>query len=196
MWPIDRSIDPFPFHHCASCGGGAASPADDEAVAAAAAPAWAIALPDLRTRIAASPVAQIGPPDEPLVRALLERGFARRRLDVRDDLVEHLVRDCRIAAVGLERLPLLFQIFHHVRLQIGARRDVHHFEDGRQREMMVQRMFARQGAAAVRHRTVVESLNGVAALEPTVSDLLRQAGFVRDPRGMRLAVSPYGATWQ
>ena len=59
-----------------------------------------------------------------------------------------------------------------------------------------QRMLARQGAAAVRRRTVVESLNGVTALEPTVSDLLRQAGFVRDPRGMRLAVSPYGATWR
>ena len=59
-----------------------------------------------------------------------------------------------------------------------------------------QRMFARQGAAAVRHRTVVESLNGITALEPTVSDLLRQAGFVRDPRGMRLAVSPYGASWR
>ena len=57
-----------------------------------------------------------------------------------------------------------------------------------------QRMLARQGAAAVRRRTVVESLNGVTTLEPTVSDLLRQAGFVRDPRGMRLAVSPYGAT--
>ena len=59
-----------------------------------------------------------------------------------------------------------------------------------------QAMFARQGAAAVRRRTVVESLNGVTALEPTVSDLLRQAGFVRDPRGMRLAVSPYGAAWR
>ena len=59
-----------------------------------------------------------------------------------------------------------------------------------------QRMFARQGAATVRHRTVVESLNGVTALEPTVSDLLRQAGFVRDPRGMRLTVSPYGASWR
>ena len=53
-----------------------------------------------------------------------------------------------------------------------------------------------RGAATVRHRTVVESLNGVTALEPTVSDLLRQAGFVRDPRGMRLAVSPYGAAWR
>ena len=60
-------------------------------VAAAAAPAWTVALPDLRTRLAASPVAQIDPPDEPLVRALLERGFARRRLDVRDDLVDWLV---------------------------------------------------------------------------------------------------------
>ena len=59
-----------------------------------------------------------------------------------------------------------------------------------------QRMFTRQGAAAVRRRTVVESLNRVTALEPTVSDLLRQAGFVRDPRGMRLAVGPYGATWR
>ena len=59
-----------------------------------------------------------------------------------------------------------------------------------------QAMFARQGAAAARRRTVVESLNGVTALEPTVSDLLRQAGFVRDPRGMRLAVGPYGAAWR
>ena len=59
-----------------------------------------------------------------------------------------------------------------------------------------QAMFARQGAAAVRRRTVVESLNGVTALEPAVSDLLRQAGFVRDPRGMRLAGGPSGATWR
>ena len=59
-----------------------------------------------------------------------------------------------------------------------------------------QRMFTRQGAAAARRRTVVESLNGVTALEPAVSDLLRQAGFVRDPRGMRLAVGPYGAAWR
>ena len=57
-----------------------------------------------------------------------------------------------------------------------------------------QRLFARQGAAAVRRRTVVESLNGITTLAPAVSDFLRQAGFVRDPRGMRLAVSPYGAT--
>ena len=59
-----------------------------------------------------------------------------------------------------------------------------------------QRMLAYQGAAAVRRRTVVESLNGVTTLAPAVSDLLRQAGFVRDPKGMRLAVGPHGATWR
>ena len=59
-----------------------------------------------------------------------------------------------------------------------------------------QAMFARQGAAAARRRTVVESLNGVTALAPALSDLLREAGFVRDPRGMRLAVGPSGAAWR
>ena len=54
---------------------------------------------------------------------------------------------------------------------------------------------ARQGSPPGRHRTVVESLNGVSALDRAVSDLLRQAGFVSDPRGMRLAVGPYGASF-
>lgn len=60
-------------------------------VADAAPPAWNVALPDLRTRLGASPVAEIKAPDEALVRALLERGFARRRLDARDDLIDWLV---------------------------------------------------------------------------------------------------------
>ena len=58
-----------------------------------------------------------------------------------------------------------------------------------------QRALAREVSPPVRHRTVVESLNGVSALDRTVSDLLRQAGFVSDPRGMRLAVGPYGASF-
>ncbi|WP_309313917.1 DEAD/DEAH box helicase [Actinomyces oris] len=58
-----------------------------------------------------------------------------------------------------------------------------------------QATFARQGAA-IRRRTVVETLNGVTTLAPAVSDLLSQAGFVRDPKGMRLAGGPSGATWR
>lgn len=51
-------------------------------------PAWDITLPDLRSRIAASAVAEIDPPDDGLTRALLERGLARRGLDARPELVE------------------------------------------------------------------------------------------------------------
>ena len=59
-------------------------------VADAAPPEWAIRLPDLRSRLGASPIARIGAPDDVLMRALLHRQFLRRGLDARDDLVEWL----------------------------------------------------------------------------------------------------------
>lgn len=57
-------------------------------------------------------------------------------------------------------------------------------------------MFVRQGTTAVRRRMVVESLNGITALAPAMSDLLRETGFVRDPRGMQLTGGPSGTTWR
>lgn len=59
-------------------------------VAATAPPAWDVALSDLRSRLAASPVAEIGPPDDALAHALLERQFARRGLDARAELLDWL----------------------------------------------------------------------------------------------------------
>lgn len=59
-------------------------------VARAAPPEWDVRLPDLRTRLAASPLATIGPPDDALVKALIERGFERARLDARPDLIAWL----------------------------------------------------------------------------------------------------------
>jgi chromosomal replication initiation ATPase DnaA len=59
-------------------------------IAALAPPAWTIALPDLRSRLAASPVATLQPPDDALVRALLERGFEQNRIDARPDLIAWL----------------------------------------------------------------------------------------------------------
>lgn len=53
-------------------------------------PAWEIVLPDLRSRLAAGVVAEIGPPDDELVRALLAHEFARRALDARPDLIAWL----------------------------------------------------------------------------------------------------------
>jgi hypothetical protein len=52
--------------------------------------AWGLKLPDLRSRLAASPVAEIGAPDDRLFRALLEHQLARRGLDARPDLVDWL----------------------------------------------------------------------------------------------------------
>ena len=59
-------------------------------VAAAAPPEWPVALPDLRSRLAASTHAAIGAPDDALVRALLARRFLARGLDARPDLLDWL----------------------------------------------------------------------------------------------------------
>ena len=60
-------------------------------VADVAPPSWDLQLPDLRSRLSATPLAEIGPPDDILMRALLEREFTRRSLDARPDLIEWLV---------------------------------------------------------------------------------------------------------
>lgn len=65
-------------------------------VADEAPPGWGITLPDLRSRILASPVFAIAPPDCHLMAALLTRDFLRRGLDARPDLVSWM-------AVQLER---------------------------------------------------------------------------------------------
>ena len=48
-------------------------------------PAWAIALPDLRTRIAVTPIARIAQPDDVLFKALLRLLFADRGLHIADE---------------------------------------------------------------------------------------------------------------
>ncbi|MBY0520822.1 MAG: chromosomal replication initiator DnaA, partial [Sphingomonas sp.] len=47
-------------------------------VADAPPPEWRVTLPDLRSRLAASPVLRIDPPDDALMRSLFDREFARR----------------------------------------------------------------------------------------------------------------------
>ena len=61
-------------------------------IADAEPPVWAVRLPDLRSRLAASAHAAINAPDDALVRALLARLFERRGLDARPDLVDWLAR--------------------------------------------------------------------------------------------------------
>src|SRR3569623_438494 len=60
-------------------------------VAESAPPEWRVALHDLRSRLAASPVAQIGAPADALMRSLLESQFLRRHLAARPDLIDWLI---------------------------------------------------------------------------------------------------------
>jgi chromosomal replication initiation ATPase DnaA len=63
----------------------------------AAPPAWDIALPDLKTRIAVTPVARINEPDDELFQALVQLHFADRGLHIPTDALrfmsERLHRD-------------------------------------------------------------------------------------------------------
>ncbi len=94
-------------------------------VADAAPPEWAIKLPDLRSRLAASPTVRIGDPDEHLMRALFERQFLRRGLDARPDLIQWLVSRVERTHIALLRtVDLLDQavLERHKRLSIPLAR--------------------------------------------------------------------------
>lgn len=60
-------------------------------IADQAPPEWKVRLPDLRSRLAASAVARLGPPDDVLMRSLFERQFIKRGLDARPDLIDWLL---------------------------------------------------------------------------------------------------------
>jgi hypothetical protein len=61
-------------------------------VADRAPPEWEVGLPDLRTRLAVTPVARIEQPDDPLFAALVRRLFADRGLHLPDEALRY-VRD-------------------------------------------------------------------------------------------------------
>lgn len=73
-----------------------------------AAPArWGVALPDLRSRLAAMPVASIGAPDDGLLEALLLKLFADRQLRVGPDVLAFM-------------LPRMERSFAAARALVGA----------------------------------------------------------------------------
>lgn len=61
-------------------------------IADAPPPEWLVRLPDLRSRLAATPVLRLGPPDDQLMTALFAFLFDRREIAVHGDLVPWLVR--------------------------------------------------------------------------------------------------------
>ena len=94
-------------------------------VADAPPPEWAIKLPDLRSRLTASPMVRIGDPDEALMRAIFERQFLRRGIDARADVIQWLVVRVERTHVALLRaVDLLDQavLARHKRLSIPLAR--------------------------------------------------------------------------
>ena len=73
-------------------------------VADALPPVWPVKLPDLRSRLAASPHAEIGAPDDALMRLLLADLFHRRGLDARTELIEWLATRIERSHVAIQRV--------------------------------------------------------------------------------------------
>ena len=73
-------------------------------VADALPPAWPVKLADLRSRLAASTHAEIGPPDDDLMKALLTDLLHRRALDARPDLIEWLSVRIERSHIAIQRV--------------------------------------------------------------------------------------------
>lgn len=73
-------------------------------IADAAPPEWSIKLPDLRSRIAATPVMTLEPPDDALIGLLLARFFERRLLIAKPDLISWLSSRVERSHVALVRV--------------------------------------------------------------------------------------------
>lgn len=59
-------------------------------IAGSAPPEWEVRLPDLRTRLAVTPVARIEQPDDDLFRSLIQRLFADRGLHLPDEALRYV----------------------------------------------------------------------------------------------------------
>lgn len=67
-------------------------------------PAWRVKLPDLRSRLAATPAVALGDPDEPLARALVEKLLAQRNLVAPPELIGWLMPRIERSHVALIRV--------------------------------------------------------------------------------------------
>lgn len=88
-------------------------------VADAPPPAWAVRLPDLRSRLAASPLLRIGPPDDALIPMLLRYLFERRELIAPPELIDYLAK--RVERSHLAVLRAVEAIEEAVQLKRGRK---------------------------------------------------------------------------
>jgi chromosomal replication initiation ATPase DnaA len=94
-------------------------------VADAPPPMWAIALPDLRSRLAATPHIEIGLPDDALISQLIVKLLGDRGIAVSQDISDYLVPRIERSYVSVLRVvDLLDQamLSHHRRMTIPLAR--------------------------------------------------------------------------
>lgn len=101
---------------------------------------WAVALPDLKSRLGAIALTEINPPDDELLAALFEKLFADRQLEVGDGVVNYLVTHAtrsfeaaralvaQLDAIALSekrelRLPLVREVLSEVVHEEGPEQD-------------------------------------------------------------------------
>jgi chromosomal replication initiation ATPase DnaA len=95
-------------------------------VADEAPPAWKVRLPDLRTRLSATPVISLGDPDDELAAGLIEKLLLQRNLQVPPGLVPWLVPRIERTHIGIiQAVDALDEaaLARHVRLSIKLARD-------------------------------------------------------------------------
>ncbi|MCD2324889.1 chromosomal replication initiator DnaA [Sphingomonas sp. IC-56] len=93
-------------------------------VAEAAPPVWEVKLPDLRSRLAASPLLEIGPPDDALIPQLIERAFERHLLHAKPDVVAWLSRRIERSHIAILRVADVLETEAEQRLTIPMVRQV------------------------------------------------------------------------
>ena len=94
-------------------------------IADAPPPRWRIALPDLRSRLAATPHVEIGPPDDVLLGQLVVKLLGDRGIAAPPDLPDYLVpRIERSHLAVLEVVDILDQVMlsHHRRMTVPLAR--------------------------------------------------------------------------
>jgi len=79
---------------------------------------WEVTLPDLRSRLAASPLLEIGPPDDALIPLLLERVFARHLLHATPAVISWVAKRIERSHLAILRVADVLEMETDGRLSI------------------------------------------------------------------------------
>lgn len=91
-------------------------------VAEAAPPVWPVSLPDLHSRLAASPLLEIGPPDDALLPQLLGHAFDRHLLHAKPEVVAWIAKRIERSHVAILRVADALESAAQERLSIASAR--------------------------------------------------------------------------